>query len=391
MRQPSRTASILATISFGVCSLIVFESFNEGNIRDYRESIMRSQYGHGQIMTHGYFESFPEKPSDHWIENPERVVQQLEQNDMVYGVYPRIGFQALLSNGDRTRSGIGQGILAEKEADFFNKMNVVDGELLKAQDEGIMVGEGLAKALGLRIGDNVTILLNTVSGTMNGSDLTLVGVFKTGRKDFDDHYFRIQLTKAQELLDTKKAEIMAVALKDWRAWNEFGGFLKTRFAGLEALSISVIDKVHFQNAMDWLESQFVIILSIIMTIVILGILNIINANVFERRAEIGNLLVNGFQYRDILKLLILEGAAMGLLGGLIGVGVSFFIQTVIFPNGIRMPPTPGLTLQFDVPLVITSHMILKHTIIGCSTAIIATIFAAARVFRVPLVQLLRIV
>lgn len=55
---------------------------------------------------------------------------------------------------------------------------------------------------------------------MNAADLTVVGIFHTGQKEFDDNLFRIPLDQALRLLDTQKVESIALGLDSDHAWSE---------------------------------------------------------------------------------------------------------------------------------------------------------------------------
>ena len=108
-----------------------------------------------------------------------------------------------------------------KKSSFFNTLNVEQGQMLSDQPDGIMLGLGLARALDVHPGDRVTVLANTVNGSMNGLDLTVTGIFHTGSKEFDDMVFRIPLAQAQMLLDTKRVESVSLGMTSVEAWDGF--------------------------------------------------------------------------------------------------------------------------------------------------------------------------
>ena len=62
--------------------------------------------------------------------------------------------------------------------------------------------------------------------------------------------------------------------------------IHSKFPKLEA-SFSELDKVYYQNSVDWLDTQFYVVQLIILSIVLLGIL--ISTSILERKQEIGNL------------------------------------------------------------------------------------------------------
>ena len=166
-------------------------------------------------------------------------------------VFPRIEFFALLTNGQTNVSGRGTGVDGKEEATFFTTMNVVEGKMLSDEPDGILLGKGLATALNLKPGDRVTVLASTVNGSLNGADLTVTGIFHTGKKEFDDVAFRIPLAQAMTLLDTDRVESIAVGLADDDAWEVFAKRARELFPQLSVTSFAVLDKIFYQNSVDW--------------------------------------------------------------------------------------------------------------------------------------------
>ena len=111
------------------------------------------------------------------------------QHPDVEQVFPRVQFFALLSNGDQSVAGRGVGIVGEAEATFFNKMNIVSGDMLRSDEYGIVMGIGLARALNVKVGDPITLIGNTIYGSINALDLKVTGIFHIGLKEADDMLF----------------------------------------------------------------------------------------------------------------------------------------------------------------------------------------------------------
>jgi putative ABC transport system permease protein len=239
------------------------------------------------------------------------------------------------------------------------------------------------------VGSRLTILTNTVHGSYNGVDVTVTGIFHSGLKDLDDSYFRIQRSLAAKLLDTDKVESIAIGLSDDRMWDSFAKFAGEKLPELSATPFAVLDKVYYQHSVDWLGQQFMVILMIIVLIVLLGITNTVSFTVLERSQEIGNLRANGESAHEVLLLLLWEGALVGILGAALGILVSYFINIVIIPNGILMPPAPGLTRQFYVKVELRAVWVAISSALGITVALMATLLAGWRQVRQPIAALLR--
>lgn len=388
-RNKRRTLAILLTIAMGTGVLFSFMGFIHGVLNQYRDSTIHSHYGHGQINTKDYRETVYSEPWSYWLDNGAEIEQFLSKRNDVEHVFPRVNFTALLKNGNISFSGFGQGISANLESSFFYGLNVEQGETLSTQEEGILLGLGLAKALGLKPQDEVTLLVNAIDGSVSEAKLTVSGIFHTGNMDFDNRMFRIQLPEAQKLLKTDKVELIALGLKDTADWDQFAKEFETAFPKLEATSFAVLDKVYYQHSVDWLNAQFHVIQVIILSIVLLGIFNSISGAILERKQEIGNFRANGESISDVMRLIVMEGTFLGVLGGLLGIGISFVVMTVFLDKGIMLPPGPGLTRPFLIAFKFEPSMV--YTTLGLSSAasVIASLLAGIRVAKMPIASALR--
>ena len=387
-RQRSRAMAILATVSLGLSALMIYHGFNAGIMNQYRENTIRARFGHGQVNSKGYRDQIWDKPWLKWIDPATPFVQALKSRPEVEYIFPRIFFYALLNNGEKTLSGAGEGIDGISESKFFTSLNVIQGKILSDEQEGILLGKGLAEALKLKVGDRVTVLANTHTGSLNAVDVYVTGIFFAGMKSFDDTFFRIQLKKAQELLDTQKVESFALGLRKLEEWPQVENWVEES-KDFEATAFNVLDKVYYQNSVDFLQAQFSFIFLVIVVIVILGIFNTVSTIILERKGEIGNLRANGDSRNEVMGLLLTESLILGLLGATLGVVISYFCNLTILANGIQMPPGPGITRQFTTFVELQIAFIPVCYLIGILSSVIGTAMAARRVLKMPITELLR--
>ena len=388
-RNYRRTLAILLTIALGTGVLFSFKGFINGVLNQYRESTIHAHYGHGQIHTKNYRESVYAEPWKHWIGNREEIEKFLIEQKAVTHIFPRNHFPALLKHGNVTVSGFGHGILAEKEAGFFNRLNIEIGAPLTTQQKGILLGKGLAKALNVNPGDKVILLVSAIDGVMSEAEFIVSGIFHTGSLDFDGRIFRVQLAEAQALLKTKDIELISLGLRSHTDWDSFAEVFEKAFPQLEATSFNVLDKVYYQHSVDWLNAQFKVIQIIILSIVILGIFNSVSASILERKQEIGNFRANGESVIDIMKLITLEGIFLGILGSCLGLAIAFVAMKAFLDHGILMPPGPGLTRPFYICFHFEWPMVFSTLGLSAGAAIFASVLAGLRVAKMPIAKALR--
>lgn len=387
-RQRSRALAVLATVALGISALMIYHGFNAGIMNQYRDNTIRARFGHGQVNTKGYRDEIWDKPWERWISPDSSFVEELKQRPEVEFVFPRISFYALLNNGEKTLSGAGEGVDGISESKFFTTLNVIEGKILSDEEEGIILGKGLAEALKVKVGDRVTVLANTNAGSLNAIDVYVTGIFFAGMKSFDDTFFRIQLTKAQELLDTNKVETIALGLKHLEDWPNLESWVNQN-PNFEATPFNVLDKVYYQNSVDFLQAQFGFIFIVIVVIVVLGIFNTVSTIIQERKGEIGNLRANGDSHNEVMTLLLTESLLLGFLGATIGVVLSYLCNWTILSQGIQMPPGPGITRQFTTFVELQASFIPVCYLIGIFSSVIGTAMAGKRILKLPITELLR--
>ena len=389
LRNPRRTVALILTVAVGTGSLFLFHGFNNGIMNQYRDNTVHARFGHGQIQTRGYGDRVYERPWEHWIENPDSLRRELLAIPGVRQVFPRVEFPALLSSGRITVSGKGQGVDGPEEARFFNTLNFVAGKNLSDEPTGIVLGVGIARGLGVGVGDAVTVMARGARGGMNQSVLKVTGIFHTGLKEFDETIFRIPLSVAMSLLETDRVESIALGLASVDVFGAVASFVRTRHPELEAIPFAVLDKVYYQHSVDWLNAQFGVIQIIIIVIVVLGIFNTVSTGILERKQEIGTLRANGESRYDVLRLLGIEGLALGVLGAALGVVLVLVLNATVLADGILMPPAPGITRQFLVLIELTPSMAAKTAGLGICAALIGTLVAGMRVIQMGVADALR--
>ena len=150
-------------------------------MNQYRENTIHGYYGYGWVFPRGYYGKVQEKPWASWITESADTEKQIKAVKGVREVFPRLRFYSFLVKGGLTLGGKGEGIDPQRERQFFNQMNFIQGHEIRETNE-IILGKGLAESLGLNVGETVTLLTQTVRGQLNGLDLKVAGIFHMGIK-----------------------------------------------------------------------------------------------------------------------------------------------------------------------------------------------------------------
>jgi putative ABC transport system permease protein len=386
-RNPRRTLASLLTVSLGAAGLTVYQGFNNGMTNSYRENRIRVQYAHAQFYQQNYRTRAVEEPWKMWFTNAEAIEEKLKKISNVIEVYPRVTFFSMLQKGGITLAGKGEGVVSKKENAFFDHLNFEEGHPLNSTGE-IVLGQGLAKGLGAKAGDVVTLLGQTVNGQMNGADLTVAGIFHTGIKDFDDTMFRIDLTDAQSLLGTNRVEYFAIQTTGVSDWDIVSNEVNKKIPGYDLVSFDELDEVFYGNAVRFLNSQFQFMRAILMVLVGLGIFNMISVGLLERAGEVGALRANGEPRKRLMKIFILENAMIGIIGGAIGIALAWVVVEVFLRNGVSMPPAPATTRWLLVKIEILKEHYIQSVLLVSFTTVLACILPIIRLMKKSIPALL---
>ena len=390
-RHGLRTGLTLAAIVFGVLGLILSGGFIEDIFIQLREATIHSQLGHLQVYKSGYSSLGRRNPNQYLLFGTKQLVEELHVLPDVADVMVRLNFSGLLNNGRADLPIIGEGIEPESEMRLGSSLSIIEGRQLAAEDSyGILIGQGVAKALQLKPGDNVTLLANTTAGALNSLEFEVAGVFRTFSRDYDNVAVRIQLAAAQELLDTTGVHSLVFSLKQTSATNTVASLLKKRLSADEYEVKTWYELADFYaKTVDLYRRQFGVMQIIILIMVMLSVANSVNMAIYERTGEFGTLMALGRRKRDIFTLVLTEYALLGLLGAGLGVLLGILLAWLISGIGIPMPPPPNSEIGYTAYIRLVPRVILLAYLVGVVATVLASLLPAYRVSGIPVADALR--
>jgi putative ABC transport system permease protein len=390
-RQRLRSGVTLMAVAFGVVGLILAGGFIQDIFVQLGEAIIHSQTGHLQVFKKDFLDKGTRSPERFMIESPAELEARVSKIPGVDAVMGRMYFSGLLNNGKRDFAIIGEGLEADKEARLGTLVMITGGRHLKATDtDGIMLGDGLARSLGLKPGDRVTLLANTAEGAMNTLDLQVIGVFQTFSKEYDARAVRIPLKAAQELLYSKGINLLVVSLHETRDTERVLSLVETALDGseFEVRSWRTISD-YYDKAVQLYDRQFGVLQFIILLMVLLSVANSVNMSLFERQGEFGTMQALGNRRQDVVRLVIMESALLGLVGATLGVIVGVLLAIVVSAIGIPMPPPPNSNVGYTALIRIVPLTVVVAFFIGFLATVMAAVLPARKISRIPIVDALR--
>lgn len=382
-------------VSFGVMVLIEASGFIEYLMRGLRESTIRGQLGHVQVVKPGYIKKGSSDPFAFLISGKDDVLRQIEAMPGVEAVAPRLQFTGLVSKGDVTISFLGQGVSPAREdviaRSEYTTVNISQGKGLdESATNEVIIGRGLATNLGVKVGESVVLLVNTPSGGINAVEVRVRGLFFSVAKAFDDSAIRVPLKLAHQLLKADGAHQWIVVLKDTGETDNFLARLDRTYAGQGLEFVPWYDLAEFYNkTRELFSSQVGVVKLIIAVIIVLSISNTLSMSVLERTSEIGTCMALGMQRYRILRLYIFEGLMLGLVGGAVGVIAGLLLAALLSYVGIPMPPPPGSDKGFSAEILITAPIVFGAFALAVVTTLMSSVLPALKASRLEIVEALR--
>ena len=170
-RQRTRTTATLVAIAIGVAALILAGGFVQDIFTKLGEAIIHAQTGHLQITLKGYRDGKARAPEAYLIDLPDRLKADVGAVPGVEKTFARLNFSGVINNGKRDLGIVGEGIEPEAEGKVGTYLRYIEGRPLGDKDtNGIVVGQGVARSMGLKVGDRVNLVISLAQGAVNTLD-----------------------------------------------------------------------------------------------------------------------------------------------------------------------------------------------------------------------------
>lgn len=389
-RNTRRTLLCIAMITAGFTAIVMFRGFGQNLVDKLQYLAIRVQYGHFQVATSATWSGAPvEDPVDRLLSSPDEIEKIIRSKMNVERIAPRLSFFGLL--GDEVRSVAAQaiGIDPKLEKEVMDSLIYLEGQPLGSdQADGILVGSGLAAQLQAKVGKPLTLLTNTVDGTVNAIDVQVAAVITTGMREFDRFTFFFPVKTAQKVMDTDRVEKLTVYLPEPHNIIKSMNLVKSILPeGAEARSYRDLADIYMQTE-TYFETQNMILAIIIFALVMLSTLNIVSNSVVERTGEIGTLRALGERRRDIVILFLLEGVLLALIGGILGSIISVIMCKAVSAMGFPVT-IPGTMKPIPLEFAIVGSAFLQAMILTMVTAAVGSAWPALRASRMAVTDALR--
>jgi ABC-type lipoprotein release transport system permease subunit len=333
-RNKRRSGLTLIAVALGLALVIALHGLEMGAMEGSVENNIRVQSGHVQVRAESYEEDKVSLKWEDLLEEPLGLAAQAQTLPEVRAAAPVLWASGILATVEESVGVRVYGIdpLAETAATFREDLV---GEFLAPDDRsGVLISQRLASNLGLAVGDDVSLLVNTSGEEPDEATFTIRGLYDTGLPAFDEATIFLPLAKAQAFTQVgDRASAVVVLLHDQEDADAVASAL--RAPGLELLTWRDLNQLMLQameSAMGILYMFYLIVLAIVAVVVA----NTLLMSVFERTREMGILAALGLKGRQIMMMFMLESATLGALGVVLGVLLGSLGVYYLATEGIHL-------------------------------------------------------
>jgi lipoprotein-releasing system permease protein len=317
---------------------------------------------------------------------------------------PVIRGQVMVTAGDMARGAQVYGMTAEDLAlvpRVGGTASDHQGDLADF-DAGIAIGSGIARELGLGIGDKVRLVspqgVKTALGTSpRVKAYPITYIFTAGRYDIDGTRIYMPLAEAQSFFNRDGyVDEIDVSVKDPDRIDDFASALYQAAGETSQLWTWRQASGAFLRALTVEDNVMFVILSIIVLVATLNITSGLIMLVKNKGRDIGILRTMGLTTGSVLRVFFLCGAVTGLLGTLFGVILGCLFAVYIDPifslvnyvagGGVWDPSIRGI---YNLPARLQLHDVAAAVIMSLGLSFVVTIFPARRAARLNPVEALR--
>ncbi|MBN9405547.1 MAG: lipoprotein-releasing ABC transporter permease subunit [Burkholderiales bacterium] len=385
-------ASMLG-IALGVAALIVVLSVMNGFRKDVTDRML-SIISDVEVFA----------PDGGALLDPALTLAEVRRNPQVVGAAPYVGGQGLLARGEAMQGVMVRGIDPALEPQVTEVAAQLKNTLLPQLTPGsfgILLGNDLARKLGVMTGDTVTLIAPSGQVTPAGvvprlKQMTVLGTFSSGHYEYDSALAMLNIQDAERIFRLEGPTGIRLKLRDKDQARAVADQLAASLSG----NLLILDWTR-QNS-SWfaavqLEKRMMfIILTLIVAVAAFNLVSTLVMTVQDKRADIAILRTLGASPASIMKIFVVQGALVGVIGTLAGLALGLLIAfniDVIVPFLERLFHASFLPqdiyLISKMPSDPQSSDIVPIALISLLLSFVATIYPSWRASRVNPAEALR--
>ena len=387
------SAASMLGIALGVAALIIVLSVMNGFQKDVTGRML-SVISHIEVFS----------PDGGALPDAARTLGEVRAHREVIGAAPFIGAQALLARGEAMQGALVRGIEPALEPGVTDIAAQMKDSLLPRLvpgQFGILLGADLARKLGVAEGDQVTLIAPSGQVTPAGvvprlKQMTVVGTFSSGHYEYDSALAMLHMQDAARIFRLEGATGIRLKLRDLNQARQVTEQLAGSLSGhLLLLDWTRQNRTWFA-AVQLEKRMMFIILTLIVAVAAFNLVSTLVMTVQDKRADIAILRTLGASPASVMKIFVVQGALVGVIGTLgglaLGLLVAFNIDVIVpfLENLFKASFLPkDIYLISQMPSDPRASDIVPIAVISLLLSFVATLYPSWRASRVNPAEALR--
>jgi len=302
-------------MALGVMALIVVLSVMNGFQKEIRARMLGASPHLEVVADGGQLNDWPS------------ILDKVSQNTQVIAAAPYVSGQGMLSIGRNVQGVMVRGIDPSRETAITELSNKIKSGTLKdlrSGEFGIVLGTDLARALGVRLNDKILLIAPQGQFTPAGmmprlKQFHVVGLFEIGMAPYDNNLALIDIGDAQKLFRLGAAVTgISAKLRDIDLAPRVSAELQTQLPDNLYANDWTHQNSNYFRAVQMEKKMMFIILSLIVAVAAFNIVSTLVMAVTDKQADIAILRTLGASPRSIMKIFIVQGVVIGVVGTLLG-------------------------------------------------------------------------
>ena len=383
----------LLGIALGVATLIIVMSVMNG----FRAELFSRVLG-----LNGHLNVFAQQGG--LLFDYQALIDQLKTVEGVNSVSPMVEGQALITKDGAASGAIVRGVAVE---DFSQRPTIAkhikEGSLSQMGEDKIAIGTRMAQRLGLQVGDVLTLISPVSKGTIFGSAPRLkayqiAAIYDVGMFEYDNNFVFMPLSSAQAFF---KLSPGITALEIFVDHPERLSESKRQLnAALGEANVRLLDwqqnNASFFTALQVERNVMFLILTLIIIVAAFNIISGLIMLVKDKGRDIAILRTMGATRGMVMRIFLMAGASIGVVGTLAGLGLGVLIATNIenvrqFVQHLTQTELFSAEIYFltNLPSKIDWREVVQVVVMALSLSFLATLYPSWRAAKLDPVEALR--
>jgi len=334
-RNKRRTLITVASIMFALFFAIIMRGFQIGSYDKMKENAVESYSGYIQIHKKGYWD---DKNINNIFSFDEKTYIKLESDARVNVVIPRLESFALASSGDFTKGVAVMGISPEMEDKMTKvKSYLLEGEFINSKDNAILVAEGLAKFLNVKVNDTLVLFSTGYHGATAAGLYPVKGILKLPFPEMNRGTVYLSISEAQSFFSTgNQFTGLVFDVNDIDDVADVSQYIEENIdleeyevMNWETMNKELIQMIESDNAGG------IIMIAILYVVIAFGIFGTVLMMTNERMREFSVMVSVGMQKGKLALIIIIELFILTVIAAIAGILISLPVMFYYYYNPIE--------------------------------------------------------